>query len=249
MGDYRWIIGVCLAAVSSVISNLGLNFQKLTHVRLQQKAEAELLLEQQKEKTVTKSRFVTRFNKYKHKDKTEPYAKQPLWILGFGLVWLGSILDFAALGFAAQTIIAPLGSLTLVTNTFFAPYINGEKTTRRDMYSTLVIVAGSVVAVSFGDKSEQPKTCVNCISFCKGSVQIYAHVRFAVHACTADWTLCMATSPLCASLSSRRSSFCRSSSCTHGTRAPSSSFCKLRDWARCLALVARPLCKYVSSDD
>jgi len=37
------------------------------------------------------------------------YTKQRLWQVGFVLVFLGSLFDFAALGFAAQSIVAPLG--------------------------------------------------------------------------------------------------------------------------------------------
>lgn len=39
------------------------------------------------------------------------YSRQPLWVLGMALVVFGSFFDFAALAFAAQSIIAPLGSV------------------------------------------------------------------------------------------------------------------------------------------
>jgi hypothetical protein len=41
------------------------------------------------------------------------------------MIILGSVFDFAALGFGAQSIVAPLGSLTLVANVVIAPLMHG----------------------------------------------------------------------------------------------------------------------------
>ncbi len=79
---YQWVIGVILGTFASIISNLGLNLQKLSHIRLKDKSE---------------------------EDK-KSYFKQPIWVLGISLVILGSLADFVALGFGAQSVIAPLGS-------------------------------------------------------------------------------------------------------------------------------------------
>ena len=47
------------------------------------------------------------------------------------LIVSGSILDFAALAFAAQSLIATLGSVTLVFNTVLAPiHIRSPRRTR-----------------------------------------------------------------------------------------------------------------------
>jgi hypothetical protein len=82
------------------------------------------------------------------------YAKQPLWLTGLGLVILGSIFDFAALGFAPQSVVAPLGSLTLVANVFFAPLLLNETSTRKDMLATFVIISGSVLSVIFSSHED-----------------------------------------------------------------------------------------------
>ena len=67
-------VGVLLSVLSSILSNLGVNTQKLS-----------LMREAKKETT-----------------RRRPYAKQHLWQLGLLLVVVGSLGDFAALGFAAQ---------------------------------------------------------------------------------------------------------------------------------------------------
>jgi hypothetical protein len=85
---------------------------------------------------------------------------------------LGSICDFAALGFGSQIIVgpllflfgisqffmfilsAPLGSLTLVSNILLAPMLLKEKITREDVYATLTIVAGCAVSVAFASHKD-----------------------------------------------------------------------------------------------
>ncbi len=77
------------------------------------------------------------------------YHKAWLWRIGLILVIVGSFADFAAFSFASQSLIAPLGSFTLVSNTIFAPCLLKEKVVRRDVISTGFIIFGSVWAVCF----------------------------------------------------------------------------------------------------
>jgi len=67
---------------------------------------------------------------------------------------LSAVGDFLALGFAPQSIVAPLGSVTLVANVFFAPCLLKEKIGARDIISTIIIAAGCTLAVAFASHSE-----------------------------------------------------------------------------------------------
>jgi hypothetical protein len=58
--------------------------------------------------------------------EADSYVKQPLWLVGLSLVVFGSIADFTALSLGPQSLVAPLGSLTLVSNTIFAPLLLKE---------------------------------------------------------------------------------------------------------------------------
>jgi uncharacterized membrane protein len=116
-----WFLGVILATLSCFISNLGLNLQKLLHLRNQSKAS----------------------------NIREGYHKFALWWLGLLLIVFGAIADFAALTFAPQSLVAPLGSLTLVSNIILSPIILKEVVTTRDIIATLTIVSGCIVAVAF----------------------------------------------------------------------------------------------------
>eukprot|EP00494_Astrolonche_serrata_P031006 UN31275 len=57
-----------------------------------------------------------------------------------------------ALGMGPQTLLTPLESITLVSNTIMAPYFLGETLTNIDIIATLVIMAACVMAVIFGPK-------------------------------------------------------------------------------------------------
>ena len=64
---------------------------------------------------------------------------------------------------AAQSIVAPLGSLTLVANVMMAPWVLKETVSKRDVLSTLLIVAGCVLAVAFASHSSEGASVSNCV--------------------------------------------------------------------------------------
>ena len=88
---------------------------------------------------------------------------------------LGAVGDFLALGFGAQSIVAPLGSTTLVFNIAFAPIMHSEQLTRSDLFNTFVILVGCVVAVAFADKKDT-------LLPLNELYQLYVTRRFAVYA-------------------------------------------------------------------
>lgn len=74
-----------------------------------------------------------------------------IWISGLVMMILGAILDFVAFGFAAQSLIAPLGSVTLLCNVILSPIMLGETVAKSDWVASFVIAAGCTVAIAFGD--------------------------------------------------------------------------------------------------
>eukprot|EP00937_MAST-01D_sp_MAST-1D-sp2_P000755 g755.t1 len=84
-------------------------------------------------------------------ERASSYTQQPLWWCGLLLVILGSLGDFTSLSFAPQSVVMPVGSVTLVANLFFASMWLGETLTRKDLKGTLMIIGGAtLVAVSYG---------------------------------------------------------------------------------------------------
>jgi len=81
-----------------------------------------------------------------------------IWISGLVMMILGAILDFVAFGFAAQSLIAPLGSVTLLCNVILSPIMLGETVAMSDWVASVVIAAGCTVAIAFGDHETKTYT-------------------------------------------------------------------------------------------
>ncbi|KAL3668147.1 hypothetical protein V7S43_007010 [Phytophthora oleae] len=118
-----WVAGFLISLVFSVLNSVGINLQKLSMTR----------------------------NDVAEVKKTT--VKQPLWMLGFGLVCLGSLLDFVAFGMAPQTLLAPLAALSLVWNMLIAPIFHKEKVTKQNMLATAIIFFGVTLTVIFAGHS------------------------------------------------------------------------------------------------
>uniref|UniRef100_A0A7S1GDF7 Uncharacterized protein n=1 Tax=Bicosoecida sp. CB-2014 TaxID=1486930 RepID=A0A7S1GDF7_9STRA len=127
----------------------------------------------------TTSNLGLNFQKMAHeRRKRKPLEKvkyRSIWMLGFVGIVAGAIGDFAALGFGAQSIVAPLGSTTLVANVFFAPMMLGEEISRSDLIATMAIVAGCVVSVAFASHKD-------CLLTVDQLFDLYTTERFAYYA-------------------------------------------------------------------
>ena len=126
--------GVLMSILASIASNLGVNVQKFSMMREARRGPA----------------------------RQRPYVAQPLWFAGLLLVIGGSIGDFAALGFAAQSLITPVGGFTMVANVIFAHFWLGEHLSRLDLGGTAAVVLGVVLIAAFASKKE------SCAYVCVG---------------------------------------------------------------------------------
>eukprot|EP01084_Bolivina_argentea_P045225 83241_1 len=163
-----WYIGVGLGIGSSIISNLGVNIQKLAHSNRAKKLKAPDHINMQSmgnfsfnDTTYTEisklnipiesvSPTTSLINVVNSKQK--PYLLDIKWILGLLLQITGAMMDFTALGFAPASVVAPLGSLTLVTNVFLAPIMHNEKPTTKILLATALIIFGTIITVIFSPR-------------------------------------------------------------------------------------------------
>lgn len=63
------------------------------------------------------------------------------------------ILTIASYALAPASLLAPLAAMTLVWNTLLSWKILGEYISIKDIFSIIIIIAGAVLAVIFGDKT------------------------------------------------------------------------------------------------
>lgn len=71
-----------------------------------------------------------------------------IWLVGLLAIAVGSVLDVMALSFAPQSVLAPLGSLTILSNTIIAPVLHGEKLNNRSLFFSLLSFFGCILSVS-----------------------------------------------------------------------------------------------------
>lgn len=81
-----------------------------------------------------------------------------VWSCGLSGMIIGALGDLAAFGFAAQSLLAPLGGSTIVFNALMSPCFLNEKLYQTDIYATAIILFGCTLTVAFGDQSEQKFT-------------------------------------------------------------------------------------------
>ncbi|KAG1678007.1 hypothetical protein FOA52_000802 [Chlamydomonas sp. UWO 241] len=122
-----WYWGAIINVVGNITINLGQNVMKLAH---NQRADLECAEE--------KKPSIVKFRK---------------WQIGIVVFVVGNILNFASFGFAAQSLLAALGSVQFVSNVVFASLILGEKVTLLILLSTACIIGGCLLLVLFGDHS------------------------------------------------------------------------------------------------
>ena len=117
----EWLLGVGLCLAGAAFTNLGLTLQKLSFIRL---------------------------DALSMPDHAKPHSfLQPLWLLGFSLFLFGQVGGMVAMGFSSQSVVATLGSFSLVTNAVFAPLVLGEQMTWMLVASIVVIMSGSAIVV------------------------------------------------------------------------------------------------------
>ena len=123
----EFALGVSLSLGASIFSNAGLNLQKFSLMR----------------------------ERLRPSGLVRGYVRQPLWWLGIFLVFLFSFGDFAALIYISQSVAAPLGGSTMVTNVILAHCWLGEPFTQRDALGVGIILAGLSLVGVFGSRSSQ----------------------------------------------------------------------------------------------
>ncbi|KAJ1913405.1 hypothetical protein IWQ60_009222 [Tieghemiomyces parasiticus] len=82
------------------------------------------------------------------------YLKSRDWWLGMILMVSGEVGNFMAYGFAPASVVAPLGTVTLITNVFLAPLVLKETVRARDAWGVVLAILGAMVVVSSSKSTE-----------------------------------------------------------------------------------------------
>ncbi|PKA47572.1 hypothetical protein AXF42_Ash014768 [Apostasia shenzhenica] len=128
----QWLIGAVINIVGSITINFGTNLLKLGHDQ--------------------RERFTTSSNDGANgKFILKPIICFHTWRVGILLFALGNCLNFVSFAYAAQSLLAALGSIQFISNIAFAYFVLSKTVTIRVLVATGFIVFGNIFLVSFGN--------------------------------------------------------------------------------------------------
>ncbi|KAJ8546480.1 hypothetical protein K7X08_019063 [Anisodus acutangulus] len=130
MGE--WVIGAVINLFGSIAINFGTNLLKLGH--------------DEREKHSVLGNEGTNV-----KATTKPIIYFPTWRVGFLFFAIGNCLNFISFGYAAQSLLAALGSIQFVSNIAFAYFVLNKTVTVNVLVATAFIVLGNIFLVAFGN--------------------------------------------------------------------------------------------------
>ena len=82
------------------------------------------------------------------------YVKNPIWLIGIIFNVLGALCELSSLAFAPQSIIAPIGSLSIIINMTYSKYLHNDVINKKMIISTIIILFGNVISIICAPKVE-----------------------------------------------------------------------------------------------
>ncbi|GAB2284024.1 hypothetical protein Dimus_018507 [Dionaea muscipula] len=129
MGE--WVVGAFINLFGSIAINFGTNLLKLGHTE----RERSIL-----DNGGTSGKLITK-----------PIIYFQTWRVGALFFAFGNCLNFISFGYAAQSLLAALGSVQFVSNIAFAYFVLNQRVTVKVLVATAVIVLGNIFLVAFGN--------------------------------------------------------------------------------------------------
>ncbi|XP_051140891.1 probable magnesium transporter NIPA8 isoform X2 [Andrographis paniculata] len=128
----EWIVGAFINLFGSIAINFGTNLLKLGHDE--------------------RERYSVVSHEAVHgKALMKPIIYFQTWRIGILFFILGNCLNFISFGYAAQSLLAALGSIQFVSNIAFAYFVLNKTVTVNVLVATAFIVLGNIFLVAFGN--------------------------------------------------------------------------------------------------
>ncbi|CAI2170425.1 19968_t:CDS:2 [Funneliformis geosporum] len=137
-------IGVLICLLGGVAANIGLNIQKYAFTKHQEESNKITNVNDD----IGPTNNLDRSSLYKKLERFMFWKQiivSPLWVFGLVIYIFGSLLGFVALKFAPQSLVAPLGVVSLVVNLIIAPILHHQTLTVWDIVGVVIIIGGSIV--------------------------------------------------------------------------------------------------------
>jgi hypothetical protein len=100
--------------------------------------------------------------KYSHTKNEENhnynYVTDKIWLSGLILNVLGALCELSSLAFAPQSIIAPIGAISILINMTYGKFLHNDTIHRKMYISTGIILVGSIISIICAPKREYVQT-------------------------------------------------------------------------------------------
>uniref|UniRef100_A0A3Q7EIQ6 Probable magnesium transporter n=1 Tax=Solanum lycopersicum TaxID=4081 RepID=A0A3Q7EIQ6_SOLLC len=116
-----WVIGALINLLGSIFINFGTNLLKLAHDERNLRA------------------------------RMKPIIYFQAWRIGILFFTIGNCLNFISFGYAAQSLLAALGSIQFISNIGFAYLVLNKTVKIKLLLATAFVVAGNIFLVAFGN--------------------------------------------------------------------------------------------------
>ncbi|KAL8544229.1 hypothetical protein ACS0TY_004678 [Phlomoides rotata] len=127
MGE--WVIGAFINLFGSIAINFGTNLLKLGH-------------DERERHSIVGNEGTSGM---------KPIVYFQTWRIGITFFILGNCLNFVSFGYAAQSLLAALGSVQFVSNIAFAYFVLNKTVSVKVLIATAFIVLGNIFLVAFGN--------------------------------------------------------------------------------------------------
>ncbi|CAG8544762.1 1291_t:CDS:2 [Racocetra persica] len=162
--EVKSFIGVIFAVSGNILISVALNIQKNAHNELQKlqldRLDSSDFANTSPQTPVGTHNFPTdSHDGYEVPDPDEcntNYLHSKAWWAGLFLMVIGELGNFIAYAFAPASVIAPLGTVALISNVILAPIMLKETFRPQDLLGILIAIIGAVVVV-INSKSDEVK--------------------------------------------------------------------------------------------
>ncbi|RGB27308.1 magnesium transporter NIPA-domain-containing protein [Rhizophagus diaphanus] len=158
--EVKSFIGVIFAVAGNILISVALNIQKSAHNELQRLQRLQL------NNFNSGSDFSSRSlhtNNDEYEVLLDPeqysetnYLRSKAWWAGIFLMIIGELGNFMAYAFAPASVVAPLGTVALISNVILAPIMLKERFRKQDLMGIFIAIIGAVVVV-VNSKSDEVK--------------------------------------------------------------------------------------------
>ena len=132
-GSGMAVLGAGISITGNLFISIALNVQKYVHNQIE------------RDRALQGDNF----------DESKTFTKYKLWWMGVALMAFGELGNFGAYFFAPAVLVAPLGTVTVISNAIIAPCYLGEVFRKRDMAGVVGATLGAILIVACAPEEAQ----------------------------------------------------------------------------------------------